>query len=63
MLGGDGRLELVGPRSAAAQGPVQQAEPIADHVGVPATPVLLLEWDQVAVGVDLGVGAGVVQHQ
>ena len=63
VLGDDGRLELIGPWSLAAQGPVQQAEPLADHGRVPAIPVLLLERDQVAVGVDPGVGAGMLEDQ
>ena len=64
MERGDRRLQLVRPAPAPAQRRLQDRQALGDLVALPAAPVLLLERDQRAAGVDPGRAAGVMQqHQ
>jgi hypothetical protein len=58
----DGRLQLVVARAVVVQGAVEQAEPLLDLAGVPASAVPVLERHDVARLVHAGIAAGVLQQ-
>ena len=61
---GDGRLELVRAGPTHAQRPLDEGRALGDPLRVPARPILVLEQDEVAGGVDPRLATGVVQeHQ
>ncbi|MEJ1938266.1 hypothetical protein WDZ92_49360, partial [Nostoc sp. NIES-2111] len=59
MDGDDGGVELVGTGLFAAEGGLQDGEGGGDFVGVPESAILLVEGDEVALGVEAGIAAGV----
>ena len=60
---GDRRLQRVRTESAAANDRVEERHALGDLRAVPARPVLLLERDDVALGVEPRAGAGVGEQQ
>jgi hypothetical protein len=58
---GDRSLELVRPRSAKADRGVEHASSFRDPVGIPERAILVLEEDEVTVGVEPRRPAGVVE--
>ncbi len=64
MQRGDGRLDLVRPGAAPADGPLHDPGSFVDLLPVPPAPVLILEEHQLASSRDPGVPPGVLeQHQ
>ena len=64
MHGGDGSLQGVGPRSGRRERFLHPALSLGDGVAIPAGAILVLQEDQIALGVGAGQAPGVVQqHQ
>ena len=62
MTGRDGGLELVGPRSAQSKGGAEDISTLGDGRRVPQGAILVLEQDQIAVGIDPPGAPGIVQE-
>lgn len=63
MDGHDGGVELVGTELFAAEGGLQDGEGGGDFVAVPEGAILLVEGDEVALGVEAGIAAGVGEEE